>query len=237
MTRLNLKHKLLLCNAYPSSHKMTATQNMDAIVEASQGIGFRECRYVGDVRLQQGDKLAFKVSDTAISGTFLVGALPITDAVLLLILEKRDEVSSMVSFQSFAFPQLAGRNDAQVAVIDAFRGNSTRPTLQMEDHITEKEQQTVSKRLELLNFNRVYAIEEGRYDASITDSLDDVSGALLQHMSKKTLKLARGENYVVLRTGGGDYAQGLTVYPSIRSSGSRLGPGLAFLLLLCHISC
>ena len=31
----------------------------------------------------------------------------------------------------------------------------------------KKEKQTVSKRIEQLNFNRVYAVEEGNYDASL----------------------------------------------------------------------
>eukprot|EP00971_Amphidinium_carterae_P203965 4047637-Amphidinium_carterae.1 len=37
-------------------------------------------------------------------GTFEIGELPQTDSVLLLVLERRDARTSLVGFQSFAFP-------------------------------------------------------------------------------------------------------------------------------------
>lgn len=238
MKKIDFKHKLLLCNAYPDAHKIAVTRNSDAIITADHGIAFRECRYVDNMHLQQRDKLSFEVEQTGISGTFQVGELPNTDAVLLLVLEKRDTWSKLVSFQSFAFPKVSGQSqkDAQVAIIDTFRGNSTRPLLKMEDHITEKEKQTVSRRVELLNFNRVYAIEEGRYDASINDNLsEEETSSLTTKASRMMLHLAHGENYVVLRTGDGSHEQGLTVFPSFKANSAGFGPGLMAFLLMVSI--
>lgn len=209
--------KILVCNAYPSKSPMLVEKNRaEALADKEHAISFKECRYLKG-RLQAQDRLDLMLRDIEVKGTFEVGELPSTDAVLLLVLEKRPG-SPMISFQSFAFPSSSEGNDAQLAVIDTYRGNSSAPHLKMEDHITGKEAQTVSKRIEQLNFNHVYAVEEGTYDAFVNDKLDEA----LAKSTKKVLKLAKSQNYVVLRTGEQDhFAESLVVFPENMQSGSQ----------------
>merc|ERR1719382_114201 len=202
------------------------------MLEGHRPIRFRECRYAPE-RVQSRDKLDLVVQDADIHGTFEVGELPMTDAILLVVLEKRKE-SPLVSFQSFAFPVSTDNTDAQLAVIDAFRGNSSAPRLRMEDHITGKEEQTVSKRIEQLSFNRVYSVEAGTYDASVTDrhrGADSAAEEQLERSTKKVLTLAKNQNYVVLRTGdAGHFAESLMVFPEDLQSCGR-GPASMWLAI------
>ena len=213
---LRFDQQLLVCNAYPSHSPVVIKKNENELLaDENEPLSFRECRYLKG-QVQQHDRLDLGLRDQELHGTFEVGALPSNDAVLLLVLEKR-EASVMMSFQSFAFPSHTDDKDAQLAVINTFKGNSSAPHLKMEDHVTGKEKQTVSKRIEQLNFNRVYAVEEGNYDASIADRSRgsvDVEH-VLEQSTRKALHLSRSQNYVILRTGsdGTEFPEGLTVYP------------------------
>jgi len=230
LKQLRFDQKLLICNAYPSNSSMMVRKNdQEDLVESKQGISFRECRYVAS-QLQPHDRLDLEVKDQEIHGTFEVGELPTSDAVLLLVLE-RHVGSSLVSFQSFAFPTSHDTKEAQLAVIDAFRlpgsgSADTKARLKMEDHIKAKEKQTVSRRVEQLNFNRVYGIEEGTYDASVGET------------ARRVLKLERNQNYVVLRTGdpGFGEAESLVVFPDAELKSHACGfalPGvMSFVSLL-----
>lgn len=212
--KMQFDQRLLICNAYPSKSSVVVRKNVaEVLADSGHAFGFKQCRYVSE-RVQPGDKLDFSVQGSGISGTFEVGELPNTDAVLLLVLERRDAETPLVTFSSLAFPQTSGGEDAQLAVIDAFRGNATMPHLKMEDHITGEEKQTVSKRVEQLAFNRVYAIEQGAYDASVADhEREPEAEAKLERSTVKALKLAKGQNYVVLRTGDDSVGESLTVFP------------------------
>merc|ERR1719324_1522646 len=125
-------------------------------------LGFRQCRYA-PMNLLAKDKLDFKLNDAGIEGTFEVGDLPQTDSVLLLVVQKRDARSPLMAFQSFAFPQNSGRNDAHVAVIDATPGSS-KAHLKIADRPL---QQGAKALVEELSFNRIYALEKGKYDVSV----------------------------------------------------------------------
>jgi len=213
---LHFKQTVLVCNAYPSKSPMLLEKNkVEVLADKTHAVPFRECQYMKS-NLKAQDRLDVTLRDNQIKGTFEVGDLPSTDAVLLLVLEKHPG-SPMISFQSFAFPSGADRSDAQLAVIDAYRGNSSAPHLKMADHITGKEAQTVSKRVEQLNFNHVYAVEEGSYDATVNDkALENMEEA-----TKKVFKLAKSQNYVILRTGEeGQFGESLMIFPNIVQSGS-----------------
>jgi hypothetical protein len=207
---MSFDQRLLICNAYPSGSSITVSKNEKAVTDSSHGIGFRECRYIAST-VRPKDKLDLTLADLDIHGMFEVGELPTTDAVLLLVLEKRTG-SALVSFKSFAFPSGSSTgSEAQLAVIDAFHGNSSVPHLKMEDHLESKGQRdVVSRRIEELAFNRVYAVEEGTYDASMPDQAN-------QKNTRHTLKLARGQNYVLLRTGDDILRQpeSLVVFPDV----------------------
>merc|ERR1719161_2020271 len=135
------------------------------------------------------DKLDFMLGDAGIEGTFEVGDLPQTDSVLLLVVQKRDEKSPLMAFQSFAFPTNSGGREAHVAVIDATAGAS-KAHLQ----IADRPKQGDVKRAEELSFNRVYALEQGAYDVSVLDSGKETP--------KDELQLFGQKDYVLLRTGG-----------------------------------
>jgi len=202
--------QFIACNAYPSHSPMTLIRNgNEALASGKNSLRFRECREF-DSRLQAHDKLDLTLSGIEIHGTFEVGALPASDAVLLLVLQKRDH-SKLLSFQSFAFPTGAETNDAQLAVIDAYKANHTSyASLVVEDHIINKDNHAVSKRVEELNFNRVYTVEEGSYDAHVSDQ-----------KAKKSLNLVKSQNFVVMRTGEeGNFPESLVVFPKVMQSGS-----------------
>jgi hypothetical protein len=172
------------------------------------------------------DKLDFVFANSGIQGSFEIGNLPDTEALLLLVIEKRDPVSPLVAFQSYAFPAHTKGTNAQLAVIDTFKGNSSFPHLRMEDHVNIKEPKTISKRIEQLKFNRIYAIEEGSYDASISDHVLETEPA-----SKRTFNLVKNQNYVILRTSDGHSHQSLVVYPEVHRAESQSRPVSANLVV------
>jgi len=206
---IKFDQQLIVCNAYPSHSTVMLTRNGGELASGRNALRFRECRRF-DCSLQAHDKLDLTMSGIEIHGTFEVGALPASDAVLLLVLQKRDH-SKLLSFQSFAFPTSAETKEAQLAVIDAYKGNhSSMAQLRVEDHIASNEKHEVSKRVEELNFNHVYSVEEGAYDASVSDE-----------KAKKLLNLVKSQNYVVLRTGEeGNFPESLVVFPELMQSGS-----------------
>jgi len=212
---MHFKQRLLICNAYPSDAPAAVMRNGKEVLPGEKtSIGYQQCTYV-PVQLQTHDRLEFGLRDFEVEGSFEVGQLPATDAVLLLVLEKHAS-SSMISFQSFAFPKSTDRREAQLAVINAFTGGVSAPHLKMEDHVSGKEIKMVAKRIEQLNFNRVYSVEAGEYDASIADSehKDGPSaGRELERKTKRVVKMEKSANYVVLRTGGGDFEESLVVFP------------------------
>jgi len=228
---LSFDQQLLVCNAYPGIFPMTMKHNGQGGHDDQRDIHFKQCRHISG-RVRSKDKLDFTFENSGIQGSFELGELPDTDALLLLVVGKRDASSPLVGFQSFAFPSRAEGKNAQLAVIDAYKGNSSSPHLRMEDHINSKERKTISKRVEELNFNRIYAIEEGDYDASIYDHLLEKGEAEGGNKQAKTLfHLAKNQNYVILRTGDGQFHQSLVVYPEVpRSIACKLGLGLAAFL-------
>lgn len=215
---LTFDQRLLVCNAYPHKTPVKVSKNSGQKVLAKEGgLGFKECEYSA-ATVKAHDKLDFELADLGVEGTFEVGDLPESDAVLLLVLERRDEKSSVVSFQSFAFPSSKeGESDAaQVAVIDTFKGASKFPHLKMQDHSDAKDakKEGASKRVEELNFNRVYAVEEGSYDASVMDRLEDKAAEKKLEKYGTLLKLEKGRDYVVLRTGDDkDFPMSLVAFP------------------------
>merc|ERR1719269_397031 len=70
-------------------------------------------------QLKAGDKIDFKVDDSASAGSFSISELPSNDATLVLVIYRHDTISTGVSFESHVFSNLL---NAQVAVIDTYRG-------------------------------------------------------------------------------------------------------------------
>jgi len=216
--------RLLLCNAYPSTSPMEVHQDGKALASGHGAIAFSECRYL-TTRVKSHDKLDLTLQSQELHGTFEVGELPSTDAVLLLVPERRPN-STVMNFQSFAFPTSTNNKDAQLAIIDTLKDNGTAAHLQVEDHIAGKEERTVSKRIEQLNFDRVYSVEEGEYDASVAERRS-AEGPPRQGQ-RKLLKLRKNEHYVVLRTGDerGKFPESLVVFPETAALHSGCRPGM-----------
>lgn len=223
---LRFNQQLLICNAYPAKSAVTISKNNQPVLSGHAALGFQQCQYSPSSVLAK-DKLDFVMGDTGIEGTFEVGELPQTDSVLLLVLQRRDEKSPLMAFQSFAFPQnSAGRDDAHVAVIDATSGNS-RAHLQIADRPTK---QGEAPSVEELSFNRIYALSQGSYDVSVL-SKDEKA-------PKQDVQLLGGRDYVLLRTGGKDLGlSSLVAYPhdELRSAASGRGALAALLFALSAV--
>jgi hypothetical protein len=238
--------KLLICNAYPSSSPMVAQMNGKDITDAGRPIGFRECRTLAS-GVQAGDRLDLSLRDVELQSTFEVNALPPSDAELLLVPYKKKN-SPMIRFQSFAFPTRADGKDAQLALIDTFAGNSTMARVRMEDHIQEVAPKAgkdghapvttpAPKRMEELNFDRVYSVEAGVYNTAVDEDQVDMSAG----RKPQLVNLAKDQNYVFIRMGDGqnDFPESLVVFPETplppsppSRSGARASAGpLGFLAL------
>lgn len=227
---LDFDQQLLICNAYPGDHPVTVKQNGHEAQADQRNIRFRECRRMTS-RVHAKDKLDFVFANSGIQGTFELEELPATDALLLLVVEKRDAASQLVAFQSFAFPSRVEGSNAQLAVIDTYKGNSSSAHLRMEDHVSSNERKTISKRVEQLNFNRIYAIEAGTYDTSISDHILEEADSPDVAGSRRTMRLLKKQNYVILRTGDEHLHQSLVVFPELPQSASApLAASLAVLI-------
>merc|ERR1719171_535953 len=183
----SFKRKLVACNTFPDEEAVSITQNRKHRLE--DNLKYKECRTVKG-KIEEGDQLVFE-SKSAGTWTFQVGALPESDSALLLVFEKRDEGSKVPAFQSFAFPPSS--DDAQLAVIDTFKGKSQRTRVHLKDDAPGH------NRAEDLDYDRVYAIEGGDYDLSMLMGENATSSPNKLHMTK-------GGDYVALRLGGSGYA-------------------------------
>jgi len=216
--------KLLVCNAYPSHAPITVRRNEHRTpVDVMPELAFRQCSYAPE-RVQSHDKLDFLLQGLEIHGTFEIGDLPNSDAVLLLVLEKRGK-SPLINFRSFAFPTRMDTKDAQLAIIDAYQSNSSFAHLEMEDSPLGSKEKAIQKRIEELNFDHVYSIQEGTYVASIVDArrVGSVANAALpQHRAKTVFQLAGSQSYVAIRTGDeGSFPERLLLFSEGLQSGGR----------------
>lgn len=218
---LKFNQQLLLCNAYPSKSPVAIKKNDQPVLPG--GLAFQQCEYTPASVLSK-DKLDFMLDDAGIEGTFEVGELPQTDSVLLLVLQKRDTRSPLMAFQSFAFPLNSGKADAHVAVIDA-SSMPGKAHLKISDHPT---QQGVKALTEELSFNRIYALEQGRYGVSVL--------AKGKQEQSEEIQLHGAKDYVLLRTGAEEGAQNLVAFPrdQIEQSGA-MKPFGALLAVLASI--
>jgi len=192
---LHFDRRFLVCNAYPSDSPAKVSKN-GAALEGASTLGFKQCQYV-ESNILPKDKVDFEIESAGIQGTFEVSDLPDTDAVLLLVVQKRDEHSSLMAFQSFAFPINPNSEEAHIAVIDAST-NLPKEHLKITDAPRDPKQKTAE---EELMFNRIYALDSGVYKVS----LGGIKPEMLELQSKK--------DYVLLRTGQSQDQQALVAFP------------------------
>mmetsp|Transcript_3109 Transcript_3109/g.9750 ORF Transcript_3109/g.9750 Transcript_3109/m.9750 type:complete len:283 (-) Transcript_3109:109-957(-) len=231
---LEFQHRLRVCNAYPYSAALDVYRDGTERLTGKAPMAYKECRDFVST-LKEGDKLEFKVGDAS-AGTFSVSDLPSHDAVLLLVIHRHDTLSTAVAFESHVFANLM---NAQVAVIDTYKG-SARSTPRILDAVaaeTPNKKNTV--RSEELRYNSVVAVNPGRYEVE----LDGTDGEM---KSKGELVALNHESYVILRTGveaqlGDAYPQELVVYPRsavalLHSGAASVAPHAVFLALMALLT-
>lgn len=208
---LEFKHRLRVCNAYPFAASLEVTRGKAEKMTGDAPMAYKACRdFVAPLKV--GDKLEFKVGDAS-AGTFAVSDLPSNDAVLLLVVHRHDTLSTAVSFESHVFSNLA---NAQVVVLDTYKGAAKAHTSIMDAEPAKKDDKTVSfkaekSRAEELRFDSVVAVNPGKYEVALTGDDGEVK-------SKTSLIALNHESYVVLRTGveaqrGAKFPQELVVFP------------------------
>merc|ERR1719281_1827031 len=147
---LEFKHRLRVCNAYPYAAALDVYRGKSEKLTSDGSMAYKGCKeFVAP--LKAGDKLAFKVGDAS-AGTFSVSDLPNNDAVLLLVIHRHDTLSTAVSFESHVFANLL---NAQVAIIDTYKGAARSTPKIMDENSKTKAADT---RSEELRYNSVVAV-------------------------------------------------------------------------------
>jgi len=222
------QHRLRVCNAYPY---MTA---LNVFIGKESGItkltespmNYKTCLEF-EKQLHAGDRIDFRFQDAS-AGTFVVGDLPNTDAVLMLVIYRHNTKTTAVAFESHVFANLL---NAQIAVLDTYKGKS-KSSIKIQDA-----EDATTSRSEPLAPNSVVALNPGKYEVVLVGS----DGA---PKSRSDLTVNNRESCVVIRCGvepeqGRAYPQELMVYPVRPASGgeaqrssanSRFGTSLVFIL-------
>jgi len=221
---LEFKQPLRVCNVYPYNAALDVWIGKKKLTE-TQALGYKSCEEFNP-GLQAGEKIDFKVADSSV-GTFTISDLPQSDSVLLMVIYRHDTLSTAVSFESHVF---ANSMQAQVAIIDTYKGKAT-SELRIQDRQNSK-----VPRSEILRYESVVAVTPGIYDVVLRDSTGE-------EKAKDDLVALQHEAYVVLRCGveaqeGQAYPQELLIFPrsnpSIFQKSSAMGHGFTttFLVLL-----
>jgi len=225
---LEFKHRLRVCNAYPYSSPLDVFRGKSEKLTSDTPMPYKACRDFM-APLKTGDKLEFKVGDAS-AGTFAVSDLPNNDAVLLLVIHRHDTLSTSVSFESHVFSNLA---NAQIVVLDTYKGKAKSHTSIMDGASLKKDQKDKS-RSEELRFDSVVAVNPGRYEVALTGDDGETK-------AKTELVALDHESYVVLRIGveaqqGPTYKQDLIVFPKsdaslLRNGASQVSASLLSVML------
>lgn len=192
---LEFKRTLRLCNAYPLKDKLDVFRGDDRMEVGS--LAYQECQEFSDPvkAVKEGDRLEFRVAGRSL-GTFTISELPESDSTLLLVVHRKMVSTEAVEFTSHMF---APSKQAQVAVLDVYKGN-------------EKGQPTIMKgdSVEKLVFGTVMSVNSGAYKVALKSDFDTKE-------SVTDFGVKDGVDYVIMRTGvaGSDpkYRQQLVVYP------------------------
>jgi len=225
------EHRLRVCNAYPY---MTA---LNVFIGKSSGIHkitdpplvYKTCREF-EQNIKAGDRIDFRFQEAS-AGTFVVGDLPSTDAMLMLVIYRHNTKETAVAFESHVFANLL---NAQIAVLDTYRGpgSAAKSTIKIQDA-----EDSTTSRSESLPLNSVVALNAGTYEVVLAGP-DGVA------RSHSNLTVENRQSCVVIRCGvepeqGRAYPQELMVYPvnppsrGARSSARGIsGPSLTSLLAL-----
>jgi len=197
---LEFHHRLRVCNAYPFDGALELYRGKTKLTGDSP-MTYKTCRDFVEP-LKSGDKLEFKVGDAS-AGTFSVSDLPNNDAVLLLIINRHDSLSTAVSFESHVFSNM---ENPQIAVIDTYKGKTQAHARILDGKSTNRSHS------EELRYDSVVAVSPGIYEV-------EISGQDGETKARQQLVALSHESYVVLRTGleakaGASFPQDLIIFPA-----------------------
>jgi len=201
------KHKLRICSAYPDRGTIDVFHGDTRLT--STPMEYKECHEFASP-MKVGDKLRFEV-DGVLAGHFAVSDLPEGDAVLVLVVFRRDTTSRAVAFESHVFANLI---NAQIAVLDAYRGPGgagTTPAIRDPSGATKPG----GARVEALHYDSVVAVNPGVYEVVLQGPDGRVK-------TTRELVALNRESYIVVRCGvepraGQAYPQELIVFPHSES--------------------
>lgn len=210
---------LMLCNAYAHSLPLHITDvERHQRLTGETPLSYKTCRTFR-LPMKEGDRFEFRAGDTAI-GTFFANHLPEGPMSLLLVAHRKRPDSLAVAFDSHAFAEL---DAAQLAVVDAYRGEEAGHLLIMDSASS----QTAKKRAEKLSFNTVMAVNPGKYEVALLDGSEASVAALPLEASSKG-------KFVVMRVGGvsasslaqmsqgqGSFGQELVVFAEVSSNARK----------------
>jgi hypothetical protein len=183
-----IKHRLRVCNAYPSSHALRVLKNNKEFMGESQ-MKYKECTEFKGT-LNEGDRLNFQADDSIPLSTFTVNDLPKEQSTLLLVAYRESKDNTKIAFKSHIFTVA---REAQLAVIDTFQGE-TKTKLSISEFRCNRQSTGSAPALQIpMKFSTVMALESGIYEVKIN------SGAKTHSVGP--FAVADGEDYVVLRTG------------------------------------
>jgi len=203
-TALEFKQTLRMCNAYPYS--------ADGVSVLGQHIAYKSCADVTQ-SIHSGDQIDFwsAADKSVLVGSFEVSELPKNDALLLLVIQPHDDISTGVKFQSHIF---SNSDDAQVALLDAYVGPAEPVGGETFVTIADKKETNpkYESRKEELKFNTVVAVNPGLYEVGV-------------HKVLKALFATDGVKYSVVRVGVKapdaekiQYPEDLIVFPEQKKS-------------------
>eukprot|EP00747_Dinoflagellata_sp_TGD_P066046 gnl/TRDRNA2_/TRDRNA2_154628_c0_seq3.p1 gnl/TRDRNA2_/TRDRNA2_154628_c0~~gnl/TRDRNA2_/TRDRNA2_154628_c0_seq3.p1 ORF type:complete len:275 (-),score=86.57 gnl/TRDRNA2_/TRDRNA2_154628_c0_seq3:22-846(-) len=209
---LEFNYRLRVCNAYPIDTPLEVFHGKERLT-GDDNMPYKSCRDFS-TPLKSGDKLEFKAGEAA-AGTFSVADLPQNDAVLMIVVNRHDVVSTAMSFASHVF---ANSEKAQVAVLDAYKGKTkSTPQIEEQDQPAKKDKDgkplpPPPKHKEMLRYDSVVAVDQGLYEVELAGDDDK------QIKGKADLVALNKESYVVLRTGveaksGQLYPEDVIVFP------------------------
>lgn len=220
---LEFKHRLRVCNAFPLAQAVEVYRGEHERLTAGPGpLPYKACHDFA-APLKAGDKLEIKVGEVT-TGTFAVSELPASDAVLLLVVQRHDALSTAVSFESHIF---ANREGPQVAIIDTYKGSArAKPVIR---------ELGKNPRSEELRYDSVVALNSGNYQV-------ELAGPAGAPLKTSELVALNHESYVLLRTGieaktGQSYPEDLVVFPRstakvLLHSGTTMVMGQVWLAVL-----
>jgi len=220
---LEFHHRLRVCNAYPYDASLELYQGKTKLT-GDAPMAYKTCRDFVQP-LKSGDKLEFKMGDAS-PGTFSVSDLPNNDAVLLLIINRHDALSTAVSFESHVFSNM---DNPQIAVIDTYKGK-TKAHARILDGKSKNHSHS-----EELRYDSVVAVSPGIYEV-------EISGQDGETKAQQQLVALSHESYVVLRTGleaqaGTSFPQDIVIFPAsdagkLKSHAGSLGAPLTTIISL-----